>query len=190
MAPVVRLPFHYAVLSGVDAGESIPWEEVVAQVHRQMLALAGPSPELDDLTQLALEQVIRSLERFRGDSDFATFTYRICVHVVLNRWRWWKRWMRRFEHGDGVESPDERPGPSDVSLQNERARHLRSCLDRLSPIKRLILTLSDLEDMPASRIADIVGCAEPTIRSRLRQARRELVELLARDPLFRDEEVP
>jgi RNA polymerase sigma-70 factor, ECF subfamily len=170
----------------------VPWEDVVATVHQQMRSLVGPTPDLEDLTQAALEQIVKSLERFEGRAALSTYTYRICAHLALNHFRSWRRWLKRFtwptapEH-HGAELADDRPGVAERLVEAERSRRLYAALDRLSPTRRLVVTLADLEELPASRIAEILDCPEPTVRSRLRKARRELHELLRRDRLFSKE---
>src|SRR5262249_48987677 len=133
-----------------------------------------------------LEQVVRGLPRFEGRSQLSTFTYRICAHVAMNHWRWWKRWLRRFHLGTD-ETPEEEASaaePPEAALERERARRLHAALEKLAPRKRLVITLADFEGLAASRIADIMECPEPTVRSRLRQARLELAALLREDPFF------
>jgi RNA polymerase sigma-70 factor (ECF subfamily) len=198
MAAVVKVR-GAVVLPGAAAGagttEGVSWNELVSTVHRQMRSIAGPCRDLEDLTQSALERIVLRLPGFRGQGELSTFTYGICVHVAMNHWRWWRRWLRRFQMGIAqlaADSGDERPAPTQLTLQRERAEHLYECLERLAPAKRIVVTLSDLEELPAWRIAEIMQCPEGTVRSRLRQARRELSELLEHDPLFREdgEETP
>jgi RNA polymerase sigma-70 factor (ECF subfamily) len=185
MATAVKGRTAAPVALGTTTSDGLSWDELVAVVHRQMRSLAGPSRDLEDLTQAALEQVVRSAPRFRGDAELKTFTYQVCVHVVMNRWRWWRRWTLRFQLGPtATEPPDTGSGPAHLVIERERAERLYACLARLSAAKRIVLTLHDLEEMPASRVAEIVGCPEPTVRSRLRKARRELAELLRLDPAF------
>jgi RNA polymerase sigma-70 factor (ECF subfamily) len=164
------------------------WPEIVALVHRQMRSLVGPSRDLEDLTQIALERVVTSLGRFERRSELSTFLYRICAHVAIDHFRWWKRWLRRFEFG--AEDQDAPAPPADAPsalVEAERTRRLHRALDRMAPGKRLVLTLSDFEELPASRVAEILQCPEGTIRSRLRQARSELARSLREDPLFAEE---
>ena len=175
-----------AALSVASAGApAIPWEQVVATVHQQMRSLLGPTPELEDLTQAALEQLVKSAGRFEGRAQLSTFTYRICAHVALNHWRSWKRWLRRFERPSpdevaGLDRADDRAAAPERLVEAERSRRLYAALDRLS----------DLEEVPASRVAEILDCPEPTVRSRLRKARQELHDALRRDPFFAEERSP
>jgi RNA polymerase sigma-70 factor, ECF subfamily len=171
------------------SGRTLGWPEILRLVHTYMRSIVGPSPDLEDLTQAALEQVVRGLPRFEGRAQLSTFTYRICAHVAMNHWRWWKRWLRRFRVGiDGapeVEATLE-DGASELAVERERARRLHLALERLAPKKRLIITLANFEGLTAARIAEIMGCPEPTVRSRLRQARLELGDILHADPFFVD----
>jgi RNA polymerase sigma-70 factor (ECF subfamily) len=156
-----------------------------------MRSVVGSTSELDDLVQSALEQVVKSSSRFEGRARLSTFTYRICVHVALNHWRFWRRCLRRFNGSDdatrdALRMEDMASVPERLE-EAERWRRLHAALDRLSPIKRIVVTLADLEELPASRIAEILECPEPTVRSRLAQARRDLYEALRGDPLFGEE---
>lgn len=165
------------------------WPELVSLVRAQVRSLVGPTRDLEDLTQATLEQVVRSLDRFEGRSELSTFTYRIASHVVMNHWRSLKRYFRRFVLGiDDVPEPIH-PGDGDATslIERQRAARLHHHLDRLSPEHRVVVVLADLEEMPASRIAEILDCPEPTVRSRLKRARADLVRRLSRDPLFSDE---
>lgn len=180
--------------AGVDAAPSatragapdVPWPAVVRLVRAQVRSLVGPRGELDDLTQVALERVVRGMATFEARSQLSTYTYRVCVRVVLNHWRSWRRFTRWFDRatdaGEGVAAPGVEPSAG--MEERERAARLRAALDRLAPAKRVVLVLSDLEELPASEIATILECPEATVRSRLRQARLELTERLRRDPYF------
>jgi RNA polymerase sigma-70 factor (ECF subfamily) len=166
--------------------EAMAWPELVSTVRRQMGSLVGSRHgELEDLTQAALERVVVALPRFEGRAQLTTFTYRICAHVAMSHWRGWRRWARRFQFW--TDRVFDEPSPDDAGkawIEAERARRLHACIERLSPMKRVCVTLADLEDLPASRIAEIVGCPEPTVRSRLRAGRAELAAMVKRDPLF------
>jgi RNA polymerase sigma-70 factor, ECF subfamily len=175
------------------ADRAVDWDAVVALVPRQMRSLVGPSRELEDLTQAALEQVARSMDAFEGQASFSTFTYRICTHVALNHWRSWRRWIARFEAwGEGLPREaslaDVSASASERLLLAERGRRLHAALEKLSPAKRLTLTLVDLEEFPIAQVAEILECAEGTIRSRLAAARLDLYQRLRRDPLFAQED--
>jgi RNA polymerase sigma-70 factor, ECF subfamily len=168
----------------------VDWPELVSLVRGTVLRIVGPSSDLDDLTQVALEKVVRGLDKFEGRAELTTYVYRIAANVALNHWRSWKRWLRRFDPTkDSFEVPARATdAPADESLHaHERTLRVRALLDRLDAQKRIVLVLAEMEELPASRIAEILDCPEPTVRSRLRLARAKLAELAAADPFFADE---
>ena len=163
----------------------VEWTEVVTLVRRQMRSFVGGGSrrDLDDLTQTALERIYRSKDRFEGRAEFATYTYRVCARVAMNHWRWYKRWLRRFERATDETPEREAAGADAVEavIERERLAQLERALDRMTPIKRAVLTLCELEELPASRVAEILTCPEATVRSRLHQARIDLTRFLRDD---------
>lgn len=165
-------------------------EEVLRLLYRQMHALAGRSQDLDDLVQMAAEQVFRSLDSFEGRSAPSTWTYRICYHTLLKSRRFYQRWFRRFVHADDVEADAEHlpsasaPDGEQLLERRERAVRLRAALEKVSPKRRAVVILHDLEELDIAEIAEIVRANERTVRSRLRDGRRQLAEELESDPFF------
>lgn len=165
------------------------WPELVRLVRAQVRSLVGPTRDLEDLTQAALEQVVRALDGFEGRCALSTFTYRIASRVVMNHWRSLRRYLRRFVTTEDDDLPEPRSADEDplAIVERQRAARLHHHLDRLSADQRIVVVLADLEDLPAPRIAEILECPEPTVRSRLARARAELARRLARDPFFADD---
>jgi len=164
-------------------------DEVFGLVYGQMRSLAGRAPDLDDLVQAAAEQALRALPAFEGRSALATWTFRICYHTLLNERRWYKRWLRRFTlTGDGTlpDPEDAKPGPNEALEQIERALRVRAALERVSPKRRAVVILHDLEGLPLGEVVEIVGANLLTVRSRLRDGRRRLLAELKSDPYFGD----
>lgn len=166
-------------------------DELLALLYRQMRSLAGPRQDLDDLVQAAAERAIKALERFEGRSSLSTFTYGIVYRTLIDHQRWYRRFQRRFT----LDAPDEpqqpeSPRTSETDLRElTRARRLYAALDQLPNEKRAALILHDLEGLDVSEVAAICGAGELTVRSRLRDAHKKLLQLLRKDPLF-DPEVP
>lgn len=166
-------------------------DELLALLYRQMRSLAGPRQDLDDLVQAAAERALKALERFEGRSSLATFTYGIVYRTLIDHQRWYRRFQRRFAL-DAREEGEEPPFPrsSETDLRElARARRLYAALDTLPHEKRATLILHDLEDLDVAEVATISGTNALTVRSRLRDARKKLAEILRQDPLF-DPEVP
>lgn len=156
-------------------------------LYRQMRGLAGMRPDLDDLVQAAAERALKSWARFEGRSALSTWTYGIAYRTLIDHDRWHMRWRRRFSFSPDGEPEQAHFIDAEGSLQElGRARRLREALSALPPAKRAVVVLAELEGLSMKEVAEIVGTNERTVRSRLRDARRKLVEILAADPLFQE----
>jgi RNA polymerase sigma-70 factor (ECF subfamily) len=164
-------------------------QEVFSLVFHQMRSLAGFRPDLDDLVQTAAERVLRSLGTFEGRSKMSTWTYRICYFTVCKHDRCYRRWLRRFVLTEGGELPEVAAhAHHDTPFETrERAACLRRAVARLSPKRRTVLVLHDLEGLSIDEVAAVVEAAPGTVRSRLRDGRKDLARILAADSYFGDD---
>lgn len=164
-------------------------DEIFALVYRQMRALAGRR-DVDELAQIAVEHVLRGLPRFEGRSQLATWTFRICYLTVRKHDRGYRRWLRRFTLTDDGELP-ERAGDASQGeegvVRRERLRRLQAAMQGLSPKRRAVLVMHDVEGMTVDEIAAVVQASPAAVRSRLRDARRSLARRVAADPYFGSE---
>lgn len=166
--------------------ESAAPRELFALVYRQMRVLAGRR-DVDELAQAAAEQVIRALPSFAGHSKLSTWTFRICYRTLRKHDRSLSRWLRRFALTADGELPEvalEGESADERLIEQERVDRLRVALGSLSHKRRTVVVLHDLEGLSIDEIAEIVGARLRAVRSRLRDGRRALAEILAADPYF------
>lgn len=155
--------------------------ELLLLIYRQMRSLVGPHRDLDDLVQTALEQILKS--RFEGRSQLSTFTHSICFRVWMKHLRSHYRWRALFS-SQSDEQPKHTIDPKTPLAEietNERLRHFYRVLDRVSPKRRAVVILHDISGEDVATIASIVGTSEATVRTRLRDGRKRLRELLEGD---------
>jgi len=150
--------------------------EVARNLHRML----GPGRgDLEDVLQEVFIEVFRSIARFRGDAKITTWLYRVCVNVALQRLR--KRKRRAEVSGDTVTErvTDETP---ERELDNRRRLDaVYRILDELSPKKRVVFILHEIEGREPKEIAGIVGAPVLTVRTRLHYARKEFYARAASD---------
>ena len=153
--------------------------EVARNLHRML----GPGKsEMEDVLQEVFIEVFRSIGRFRGDARITTWLYRVCVNVALQRLRKRKRRAEVSQEdvvevvlGDGGETPER-------ALDARRRLHaVYRILDELSPKKRIVFILHEIEGREPKEIAGIVGAPVLTVRTRLHYARKEFYALAALD---------
>ena len=114
------------------AGDPGAFEELVRRHERRVFALAlrmlGSREEAEDVAQEVFLNLHRSGHRFRRESRFSTFVYRVTVNAALNRRRSLGRRRARLEgltrrHASGDDLPSAPRDPEDTLLDGElRAR--------------------------------------------------------------------
>jgi RNA polymerase sigma factor (sigma-70 family) len=170
--------------------QEITEDLVFALVYRQVRKLAGKRDDVEELTQLAAEQVLRSLPSFEGRSRLSTWTFRICYLTIRKHDRWYRRWLRRFTLTVDGELPEPVAGGAGADARfarKEQLGRLQAALEGLSAKRRAVVVMHDLEGLSIEEIASVVGAEPVAVRSRLRDGRKVLAALLADDPYFGDE---
>ncbi|MFO0597910.1 MAG: sigma-70 family RNA polymerase sigma factor [Myxococcaceae bacterium] len=176
------------VVERAKAGDVNAFRELYALHHRQVarqLAFLVPRSDLEDVLQDVFIEVYKSVRRFEGKSAFTTWLYRLTVHVAMKSRR--KHTRSRLDVVEEVpDRADEGPTPDDVSLSAERQARVEVLLEKLSPKKRAVLVMHDLQGVDAQKIAEILETNILTVRTRLFYARRELEALAKDDPALSD----
>ncbi|HEX7480443.1 MAG TPA: RNA polymerase sigma factor [Polyangiales bacterium] len=173
-----------------QAGDERALHELFVR-HRQDVArivfrALGPDGDVDDVVQDAFIQIFRSIGRFRGNSKFSTWLYRVVTNVARMHLR---SRRARPQIASGVAPEDAKPasladGPEQEAERHARLRALYRQLDQLSEKKRTVLVLHDFEGLSPAEIGEIVEAPVLTVRTRLFYARKELYAALATDPVL------
>jgi RNA polymerase sigma-70 factor, ECF subfamily len=178
-----KSPRDAAAASAGEQEAPIRDHELFEFVYRRMRTLAPTADsDFDDLVQAAATEVWRALPNFQGRSELSTWIYGVCYRVLLNHRRSWRRYRLRFSVGIDDFLPSEAPLPGELLDERARAERLRTLLGRMSDKYRAVVILHDFEELGVREIAGIVGANELTVRSRLRDGRRQLRRLLEVDP--------
>jgi RNA polymerase sigma-70 factor (ECF subfamily) len=146
-------------------------------VYRFLSAFGVPSEDREDAAQEVFVAVYRSLGRFRGEARLSTWIYRIAARHAGRIAR--RRRVRGLLSTLLVREPPPPPAP-DPSERSERLQMLDEMVSKLSPKKRLVLVLFEIEGVPIEEVAKIAGCPENTAWSRLHYARAELMAMAKR----------
>jgi len=176
------------LIARVQAGEEAAFGELFRQyrdtVHRIVFRVMGHSPDLEDVVQDVFVHVYRSIAKFRGDSKFSTWLYRLAVNVTKMHLRK-KRSRPRFVDAVVPDKPRDSEAPvrpDQIAERHMRVDALYALLEKLSEKKRMVLVLHDFQGMSAKEVAELVEAPVLTVRTRLFYARRELYAAIAADP--------
>lgn len=189
--PDANTSADWALVQACAAGDDVACTRLVADHQRMVYQLAlhllGDRQEALDLSQEVFLRVFRTLSQFRGQSALRTWIYRIVINQASNRQRWWRRRHRSQQvalhahieaHG---ELPDERTSerPDRVFGQKEVAASVWRALNDLPFDQRAVIVLREIDGLSYDEIADSLGVAVGTVKSRLARARGELRTALA-----------
>ena len=159
----------------------------LSEEHRQVLLLRYMQ-ELDyseiavalaeDAAQEAFLAAWRGLPRFRGDSRFSTWLYRLTTNAAIDCLRREKR-HRDTDDLDGVELPDGGDTPQESAERSETQTAVRAALSALSEEHRQVLLLRYMQELDYGEIAAALDVSEGTVKSRISRAKARLKELLS-----------
>jgi len=134
--------------------------------------------EVEDVTQEAFIKAYRALPRFRGDSAFYTWMYRIAVNTAKNYLAAQRRRpmdveidAQEAEHFDLHTNLRETDTPEGVTLSNELKETGERAIAALPEDLRTAIVLRELEGMSYEEIAQTMECPVGTVRSRIFRAR-------------------
>jgi RNA polymerase sigma-70 factor (ECF subfamily) len=136
-------------------------------------------PELAlDISQEAFIKAYRALPRFRGDSAFYTWLYRIAVNTAKNYLAAQRR--RPMDIELDMQDPDqyglhaklkETDTPEGLTISQELQEVLERAIDALPDDLRTAIILRELDGMSYEEIAQTMDCPVGTVRSRIFRAR-------------------
>ena len=169
-----------ALVAQAQSGDRRAFEELVRdnadRLHAVVLRFSKTDSDAEEATQEAFVRAWRSIGRFRSDSRFFTWLYRIGVNEAK------RIAARRPAAGTEVsieerpvdEIGDERPGPAPRAEQAELQDVLEQAVRRLPEKYRAAVVLRDIEGLSTAEAADALGLREAAFKSRLHRGRLAL----------------
>lgn len=173
-------------------GDQEAFADLVDRYQQKVFNIAfrmtGDREEAMDMAQESFLRVFRSLPRFKGDSTFSTWLFRIVNNTCIDALRRRKRQVvvalstdASIDTDEGeyqVEFPSTDDGPEERAMQAEMREAVAQAIEQLSAEHRLALILRDVEGYSYEEIADMLELNIGTVKSRLNRARLSLREII------------
>jgi RNA polymerase sigma-70 factor (ECF subfamily) len=167
--------------------------EVLVNRHKDRLFnlcfwFLGDTQEADDVCQDVFIKIYRSLNGFRFEASFATWSYRIAMNACKNRSKSLgyriRKWTSQLDNSGALPAAPAVNGagggnPHQDLENRERADAIQRALNALPPDKRMVVMLRDMEGLSYDEIAEITHLPAGTVKSRLSRARSDLKKMLA-----------
>ena len=189
-------PDDRQLVENVRSGQPEAFEQLVrrktSKVYSLCYRIIGNSEDAKDISQLVFIKLWENLEKYDSHYAFDTWLYRMVTNVAID-------FMRSRQSRDNAVNSNLRlvktsaDAEQGVIVQRKEIEHVfTACSTVLSPKQKTIFVMREMDDLPSSEIAKVLGCRESTVRNHLFNARKLLqVELKKRFPeyskLWKDE---
>ena len=174
----------------VKRGDKRAFDMLVLKYQHKIVGLVGrylrDQDEILDVTQEAFIKAYRALPRFRGDSAFYTWLYRIAINTAKNHLVSKSRRPPdtdididegEFQNNSAVLRDIENPENSLATDQLEAV--VFKAIDDLPEELKVAVTLREFEGLSYEEIAQVMECPVGTVRSRIFRAREAIEKKIA-----------
>ena len=182
-----------ALVAELKAGSEEAFTYLLAVYQNPLFNLishmVADQAEASDVLQNVLLKILRGIRQFNERSSLKTWIYRIAVHEASNCRRSWRR--RLFHEPFSMDDEDLQISaqsaiyrnngetPYSVYEQAECQAEVKRALASLAEPYRAVVVLREIEGLSYEEIAEVLGIAEGTVKSRLRRGRESLKRKLA-----------
>ena len=164
-------------------GDKAAFEQLVIRHQDLVFSLAykltGNREMANDVAQEAFIRAWKAIEKFRGDSTFSTWIYRITVNTA------WTLRKKGKKHNtlniDDTYEPiviDEKKDPELVAINSDLSSVLINALDKIPIEQRIIVELKNIEGRSHKEIADYLDISVTAAKVRLHRAHQKLRQIL------------
>ena len=174
-----------ALVERVQQGDKTAFDLLVRKYQQKVLNVimryVRDPDEAQDVAQEAFIKAYRALPRFRGDSAFYTWLYRIAINTAKNmlvsRGRRPPGSDVEVEVAEQLDSGTrlkDQSTPESYIHEEEVMRTIKKAMDELPEDLRTAIMLRELEGMSYEEIAEAMSCPIGTVRSRIFRAREAI----------------
>lgn len=129
--------------------------------------------EPEDLFQEVIYQVWRSLDKFRGNSNVATWVYRIALNVCIRA----KMKQARDTEKISLNSIDFSISDQSADEDDEQYHRLKQCISKLNEADQSLVILY-LEELPYAEMATVLGISENYVAVKMKRIRNKLFDCM------------
>jgi len=188
------------LIRAISSGRSDLFDRLVEKYEGRLynfgLRMCRDTTDAEDLVQETFLNVFRYLPRFRYETRFKNWLYRIATSVCLKRKRRSRYAPERelsleeFLPGKGDELPSRIPAwasrPLEQVLNEELAKRIREAISELPEKYRMVMVLRDIEGFSTDETSQIMEISLSSVKVRLHRARlfvrEQLKDYFSNDP--------
>ena len=191
MAAVLRLmiptnesvePDDRQLVRTIRGGDAEAFEQLVRRKTSKVFSLCyriiGNAEDAKDISQLVFIKLWENLEKYDPAYAFDTWLYRIVTNVAIDFLR--NKQSRENAVNSNLRLVKTSADPEQgVMVQRKEIENVFNAVSSvLSPKQKTIFVMREMDDLPSSQIAKILGCRESTVRNHLFNARKLMQQQL------------
>lgn len=135
--------------------------------------------EAEEIAQDAFVKAYKSLSKFKGDSKFSTWLYRITYNSCLDRLKSQERMIKSdIIDKMHIRNLEVEKDVLDYMDEKERLQVINNAINLLADEDKAIITLFYFNELSLQEVSDIVGTNPNTIKIRLYRSRKKLYTIL------------
>lgn len=177
------------LIRAVQAGDMAAFDELVLKYKDRLFNLVywflGDYQDANDCAQETFIKVFKSIKKFRFESTFSTWLYRIAINTCKNKikssaYRWKKKTVsletsNSSKNGNPFsEIVNGSPTPVVALEKKERMMRIQKAINSLPEEQNKVVVLRDIQGLSYQDISDITGLNLGTVKSRLARGRLAL----------------
>jgi RNA polymerase sigma-70 factor (ECF subfamily) len=143
-------------------------------VHKVCRAYTHNADDHNDLFQEITIQLWKAYEKFRGDSKFSTWMYRVALNTAISLYR---KSKRQITGGELFPNQKELEYEDYDATRDQQVEALYKAIHKLSDIEKALVLLY-LEDKPYKEISECLGITEVNARVKMNRTKVKLKSLL------------
>ena len=175
-------PDDRQLVETIRGGDSAAFELLVRRKTSKVYALCyrviGNAEDAKDISQLVFIKLWENLEKYDPQYAFDTWLYRMVTNVAID-------FMRNKQSRENAVNSNLRlvktssDAEQGVIVQRKEIEGVFNAVSSvLSPKQKTIFIMNQMDDMPSSEIAKVLGCRESTVRNHLFNARKLMQQQL------------
>jgi len=185
------------IVKKVKSGDTDAFREIIGKykkvVFNHARSFLRNTQEAEDACQEIFISIYNNIRKFRGDSKFSTWVYRITVNTCKNKLKQLKRQRARiaeeaYEQGDeeldrritNIREKEEKEPDNIFAGENVKDIVLKR-VSELTEEQRDVITLRDIDGLTYEEIAGVMKLSVSAVKSKIFRARENLREKLEKD---------
>ncbi|WP_034057689.1 RNA polymerase sigma factor [Lacinutrix jangbogonensis] len=167
------------ILDGDTKAFSVLVDRYKGLVFSLAMQMLKNKEEAEEVSQDSFIKVFKKLEKFKGDSKFSTWIYRVTYNTCLDRLKSNKRMLNTVAINEFTEHNVKTLDNALSQLEaKERKQAIQDCLQLLPADDCALLTLYYFDELSLEEIAKIIGIKANNVKVKLFRSRKKLTTIL------------